>query len=307
MAPTVSHKASKAEAPWRFAASTAVDRAVDRVVSAYLVGRAIPHRRVEEHGRILLEVEGAQLLIGSAKGIDAVEPLHLGHALVTAAIDDARRASSDVPAIRVDVAHASAGLRELRGRRGRLVVAKVGYAGFEPVDRLIILVMLAATASETLAAGLARELFDLPMTTGSSAPDPAVADERIEDALDEALFLDQEQVEQGERARFDAALARLERSVDDRVLILRRRLAAVTEMANNATAERDRALSVDAREAAERALKRLDAEAGELHMALAVLEQRSEEAYRSRRDALTRRRTLAPAVQRLIDVELELA
>ena len=110
----------------------------------------------------------------------------------------------------------------MRGPRGRLVIAKVGYAGFEPVDRLIV---LAATERQPLDPTLARELVYLPMEAGTSARDSAVRDELIEDALDEAVFLDQEEVEAGERTRFDAALARLERSVEDRMLILRRRLA----------------------------------------------------------------------------------
>ena len=72
-------------------------------------------------------------------------------------------------------------------------------------------------------------------------------------------------------------------------------------------AERDRALSVDAREAAERALRRIEAEGSELEMAVVDLEQRTEEAYRTRRDSLTLRRTPAPSVERLVDVEFELS
>jgi hypothetical protein len=132
-------------------------------------------------------------------------------------------------------------------------------------------------------------------------------DSIIEDALDEAIFLSQEEVEAGERARFDAALARLERSVEDRMLILRRRLTELENRKRSALAERDRALSVDAREAAERSLRRLDAEGSELQMTLADLGQRTEEAYRTRRDSLTLRRTSAPSVERLVDVGFELS
>ena len=77
-----------------------VDRAVDSVVTAYFEARGIPHRRVEKDGRVLLEVDGTRFVIGSARGIDGVEPLHLGHSVVTAAVDDARRASSGLTAIR---------------------------------------------------------------------------------------------------------------------------------------------------------------------------------------------------------------
>src|SRR5262249_5865566 len=46
-----------------------IDRAVDRVVTAYLTTRNIQHRRTEGDGRILLEVDGKRFVIGSAKGL----------------------------------------------------------------------------------------------------------------------------------------------------------------------------------------------------------------------------------------------
>ncbi|HXF35445.1 MAG TPA: hypothetical protein VN603_12815, partial [Candidatus Acidoferrales bacterium] len=92
----------------------------------------------------------------------------------------------------------------------------------------------------------------LPMTSFEGAM--AVSNELMADGLEEAVFLDQEAVETAERARFDAVLGRLERSVEDRVLILRRRLTELAKRSRNALAERDRSLSVDARENAERTL-----------------------------------------------------
>jgi hypothetical protein len=273
------------------------------VVTAYLEVRGIPHRREERDGRILLDVDGKRFVIGSVKGIEGVEPLHLGHHLVADAVEDARRTSAGVKAIRIHAVDASPRLREMRGRRGKLVLVKVGYVGFEAVDRLII---LAASDRHLMDPELARELMNLPMEAAPSEVASGIPDELIDDALDEAVFLDQEEVESGERARFDAALARLERSVEDRMLILRRRLNELEERKRSALAERDRALSVDARELAERNLRRLDTEGSELEMTLADLEQRTEEAYRTRRDSLTLRRTPAPSVDRLVDVEFEL-
>ena len=212
-----------------------VDRAVNRVVSAYLEARAIPHRRSEKDGRVLLDVDGTRLLIGSAKGLEGAEPLHLGHSLVATAVEDARRASAEVKGILVTPTNASRRVRELHGRRGRLVIAKVGYAGFEPIDRLIV---LAASDRRMLDPELARELVTLPMEAAPSDIPNDIPDELIEDSLDEAVFLDQEEVEAGERARFDAALARLERSVEDRVLILRRRLNELEKRKRSALEER---------------------------------------------------------------------
>jgi hypothetical protein len=281
-----------------------VDRAVDRVVTAYLEACGIPHQRREQDGRILLEFRGTKFVIGSAKGLEGIEPLHLGHSIVAEAINDARRASTGAKAIRINVARATPRLRELRGRRGRLVIAKVAYAGFEPVDRLIV---LSAVDGRPLDSVLARELVNLPMEFVSANIDPNFPDEMMEDALEEAVFLDQEEVEAGELVRFRAALDRLERSVEDRMLILRRRQAEIDRRQKSAVAERDRALSVDARETAERALKKLDAEGSELELALADLQQRTEGAYRTRRDLLTQRRMPAPAVEPIVDVGFELS
>ncbi|HZL16475.1 MAG TPA: SNF2-related protein [Polyangia bacterium] len=281
-----------------------VDRAVERVVSAYLEARSIPHHRSEKDGRILLDVDGARLVIGSAKGFEGAEPLHLGHSLVGEAIEDARRVSAEVKGILVIPTNASRRVRELHGRRGRLVIAKVAYAGFEPVDRLIV---LAASERRMLDSELARELVTLPMESTPSDIPADTPDELIEDAIDEAVFLDQEEVEAGERTRFDAALARLERSVEDRMLILRRRLSELEQRKGNALAERNRALSVEAREGAERTLGKLEEEGSELEMALVEMEQRTEEAYRTRRESLTLRRAPAPSVERLVDVKFEIS
>jgi hypothetical protein len=156
-----------------------IDRAVDRVITAYLEARGIPHRRSERDGRILLDVDGTRFVIGSAKGIEAVEPLHLGHSLVADAIDDARRTSAGVKSIRINAARASARLREMRGRRGRLVLAKVGYAGFEPVERLII---LAAADRHMIGSELARELIALPMEAAPSEVASGIPDELLSPA-----------------------------------------------------------------------------------------------------------------------------
>jgi superfamily II DNA or RNA helicase len=280
-----------------------VDRAVDHVVSAYLEARAIPHGRSTTDGRILLDVEGERFVIGSAKGIDGAKPLHLGHSLVARSIEDARRASAEVKTVQIDATQASAELRELRGRRGRLVIAKVAYAGFEPVDRLIV---LAVCDGVTLDMNLARALVKLPMEAATDFSSD-VPDELIEDALEEAVFLDQEAVEASERAKFEAALARLERSVEDRVLILRRRITELEKRQASAATERDRALSVEARERAQRTLADLEDAATELDVALVEMEQRTEEMYRTRRDLLTSRRTHGPSVERLVDVRFEIS
>jgi len=167
--------------------------------------------------------------------------------------------------------------------------------------------VLATANRRVLDRELARELIALPMKASATGTRADTPDELIDDALDEAVFLDQEEVEAGERARFEAALARLERSVEDRMLILRRRLMDHDKRLHNTLAERDRALSVDTRERAEGTLKTLEAEGSELEMALVELEQRTDEAYRTRRESLTLRRMPAPTVERVVDVGFDIS
>jgi helicase-like protein/SNF2 domain-containing protein len=281
-----------------------VDRAVDRIISAYVDARGIPYRRQVVNGRILLELDGRRFVIGSAKGIDGAEPLHLGHPVLVEAIEDARLASAEVKGVSIQSTGAAPHFAEIRGRQGRLVIAKVGYAGFEPVERLLV---LAAVERRMLDADVARELLALPMETVPWRIGSATPDELIDDALDEAVFLDQEDVESGERERFDAALARLERSVEDRMLISRRRISELEKRRLGALAERDRALSAEVREGAERALKRVEGEISEVELTLVGMEQRTEEEYRTRRESLTQRRTQAPSIERLVDVGFEIS
>jgi adenine-specific DNA-methyltransferase len=282
------------------ASLAAVDHAVDRVVGSYLETTQKPFRRVDSDGRILLDVDDQHFVIGSARDLHGVQPLHLGHPLLAEAVADARRATTDIRAVEVDTGRASPEVRRLRGKKGRLVLAKVGYAGFETAERLIV---LAATPDGPLEVSAAREMLALPMQS-QQASAATVSDELMADLLEEAVFLDQEEIEAAERSAFSAALARLERSVEDRALILRRRRAEIDSRMRNARAERDKALSVDAREQAERLLKRLEGEANEVELGLTELDQRTDDAYRLRRDNLTLRHAVAPQVERLVDVEL---
>jgi hypothetical protein len=180
----------------------------------------------------------------------------------------------------------------------------VAYTGFETVDRLIL---LAVTDRGVLDPKLTRELLGLPMVTLPSVHGAGIHDERIIDVVDEAVFLDQEEIESVERVRFDAALARLERSVEDRILIRRRRLSELDRRKRDATAERDRALSVETREAAERKLISLETESSKLVSELEQLQQRTEETYRKRRESLMQRRSPAPLVERIVDVGFEIS
>ena len=72
------------------------------------------------------------------------------------------------------------------------------------------LLAIAAIDGKVLKPELAREIITQPMEVVPRSAS-GVPDTLMDDALDEAVFIDQEEVEAQERAQFDTALARLER------------------------------------------------------------------------------------------------
>jgi hypothetical protein len=54
-------------------------------------------------------------------------------------------------------------------------------------------------------------------------------------------------------------------------------------------------------------LRKLDAEGEEVELALVDLEHRTDEAYRTRRESLTRKRSPPPSIERIVDVGFELS
>ena len=51
----------------------------------------------------------------------------------------------------------------------------------------------------------------------------------LDDAVDEAVFVDQRQVEEGEQKHFEQAIGQLERFVEDKILVCRRERASIAE------------------------------------------------------------------------------
>ena len=82
--------------------------------------------------------QGGTAAIGEARDLADADPLHLGHPLVQAAVAEARDATAN--GLRVVWALDNSAPRELvdhKGKRGRLVLVKIRYDGFERVDRLV--------------------------------------------------------------------------------------------------------------------------------------------------------------------------
>ncbi len=99
------------------------------------------------------------------------------------------------------------------------------YAGFEPVHRVIAAAVVDGVPIEPT---LAAEICRLRAVDGP-AIEAIVDPPWLDDAVDEAVFVDQRQVEKREQEHFDQAIGQLERFVEDKVLVSRRERARIAE------------------------------------------------------------------------------
>jgi len=295
------------------------DRDVLRLVTGYLRAIDASFDLREEKERVVLDVrpcprlppavaEGGRFAVGSARGRDDADPLHVGHPLVQGAVAEARAATA-APAravLRLGPG-ASGALHARRGRRGRLAVAKVAYDGLEPVERLLVVALLEGEGAP-LPPEQARALLDLVATDAPAFSPPVGVDAAaLDEAISEAVFLDQAEVEPVEHERFEQALAQVERSIDDRARVLERRRDALDRRLDAARERRDAALGADARDAGTREVARIEQDLDELEAQIDRLQARDDEKYRALRDDLHRRRYAPPRVARIVEAEFELS
>ena len=129
----------------------------------------------------------------------------------------------------------------------------------------------------------------------------------LEDALDEAVFIDQRETEQREQAHFEQAIGQLERFVDDKVLVCRRERASVAEKLGSARERRDTVVGFSARERVQEEIARLESREAVLERRIGALESREDEVYRKWRNDYYERRYQAPTVTRLFQVTFRIA
>lgn len=282
-----------------------LDARLDVLLRDYLEAVGANFERTEDGGRVRYRIapgealppelrDGAEVTVG---GGDEGEPLHLAHPLVTAALEETRRATARCRAIRL--------LGPTSAERGRLLLLRFRYDGLEPVERIHVLAFaLQGSELRPLAPEAGRALLDLEMEDVPAPKEPLPdAKAVVADAVEELLFREQASIDAGERERFDRHLDRLERFVADRVLVLERERAALQARLEAATEERDRAMSADARRRAEDR-RRLAAEHLEtVDARLDALRRRADETYEEQRSRLYARSFTAPKVDVLVDVE----
>lgn len=289
------------------------DRAVEQVLRDYLDVLGVTYRLDAFDGGSQLVVgpsgalpdnlqQGLTVALGNSAGRKDAEPVHLKHPLVLAAVADARARATQLSTIRlvVDLADDDE-LRLHVGRRGRLVVVRVRYHGFEPAEQVLPLFVLpdAGALEPQDAARL------LAASTFAEGPEPtaSVSDEEIADPIEEALFADDAQVSIEEEAQYTRAMRQLERFVEDRIMVLQRQRTDASKRLRNAQAVLDAAVGAAQRTKAEEAVARHGVAAEDVEAKIAKLRARDDDAYERWRTSAQTRRYEPPSSETLLDVE----
>jgi len=294
-----------------------LDGEMERLVAGFLSALGIPYRRISDDGHVRFEFQGSPLLpagfeaggtvaVGRAQHAEDADPLHPGHPLVQAAVQEAREASQQRFRVSWNAGQgAPPQLAASKGRRGRLVLSRVRYDGFERVDRLLVTALFEDDATP-LDAECARWLLEQPPRDNPSSDPLMELDADLDAAVEEMVFLDQAEVSAHEQQLFDRSLEQIERSIEDQLLVLRRRLGAECESLSAAEDRRDAALGSDARDSAEKRIRAIRKNVEELEGEIQRLERRDDANYGQWRDRAHERRYRPPEVVRILDVEFVL-
>lgn len=290
----------------------AFDRDLEHVVTGYLeaVGAKYQREVVEKGARLRVDAsaalpqdlrEGFVAHLGDSRGVTDVEPLHLGHPLVRAAIDEARRATAGHVTVR---SLAPAGMAV--GARGRLRLVKVRYVGYEVLEELVPVAVLegetAPLLSEQAAAVLAAESRD----ADAKELLVRVSDEDLDDAVEATLFMNEAAVAAREQQRFSRAVQQIETSMEDRALLLERRRVDAIARLEDAESKRNAAVGADARTKAEKTFERCEATLEKIESELGRLRRREDDDYARWIERANARRSRPPEVETLVDVRFEL-
>jgi hypothetical protein len=283
-----------------------LDKDIADLVDGYLGVRAIKYRRSDGAGRAVFDIasdavlpievgKGRRFATGDARGLTNAESLNLGHPLVRAAISHAQAWAGDGSVTLHLPAGSSPELLALAGKAGVMRVVMVHYAGFEPVQRLIAAAVIDGAPIDPL---LAAQLMRLKATE-EQTPNAPVDTQWLPDAVEEAVFVDQRQVEEGEQKHFEQAIGQLERFVEDKILVCRRERVGIAEKLRAARKRRDEIVGSSARERVEAEIIRLATKDESLDRHIRALESREDEVYRKWRDEYHELRYRTPTVLRL--------
>ena len=246
------------------------------------------------------------MVAGRGNEADGFDSLHPGHPLVQAAIEEARAATEQRFRVtwKLDRS-APEELRVCKGKPGRLVLSRVRYDGFERTDRLIPTVLMEGSDSP-LGLECGRWLLDKPPRRGTESTPPAPGESVMDDAIEEMVFRDQAEVSAREQELFDRSIEQIERSVEDQLVLTRRRLSIQQKSLDTAEDRRADAKGAADREDAERRIRAVQNQIDELEAEIQRLENRNDAEYARWRDRAHQRRYRLPEVIRILDVEFVL-
>ena len=290
-----------------------LDRDLADLVDGYLKARRVGFQRFNEAGRVLFDIapgaalpvevgDGQRFATGDARGLTDAESLNLVHPLVRAAIDQARTWSGGGWLTLQLSPDSPPELAALVGKTGVICVVLVDYVGFEPVQRLVAGAVIGGAPIDP---ALAAQLLRLQATDRAPLKVEVEA-QWLDDAVDEAVFVDQRQVEEGEQKHFEQAIGQLERFVEDKILVCRRERASIAEELRATRARRDEIVGSSARERVEAEILRLATIDESLERRIGALESREDEVYRKWRDEYHELRYRAPKVTRLFQAVFEI-
>jgi hypothetical protein len=171
------------------------------------------------------------------------------------------------------------------------------------VQRLVAAAVVDGTPIDP---SLAAKIIRLRATDGPEFQVP-VEEQCLDDAIDEAVFVDQRQVEEGEQKHFEEAIGQLERFVEDKILVCRRERASIADKLRAARARRDEIVGSSARDRIEAEIVRLATKEESLERRIGALESREVEVYRKWRDDYHELRYRAPTVTRLFQTAFRIA
>jgi hypothetical protein len=289
-----------------------LDRDLANLVDSYLATRGVAYGRSEKAGQVLFDLApdafladigvGRRFATGDPRFLTDAEALNLVHPLVRAAIADAR----NWPGGSVELLLAPDGSSELAalaGSVGLIRVVLVDYTGFEPVQRLVAAAVINGSPIDP---SLADKVARLRAVDGR-VPKVAIDQESLNDAVDEAVFVDQRDVEKSEQKHFEQAVGQLERFVQDKVLVFRRERASIGEKLRYARERRDEVVGASARDRIEAEISRLATRDENLEHRLNALESREDEVYKKWRDKYHNLRYQPPTVTLLFEATFRIS
>ena len=291
-----------------------LDRDIAALVDGYLTAREVEYERSDAAGRAVFDValsaalpvgigDGRRFATGDARTLTDAEPLNLVHPLVRAAVASARSWTGGGPVVLQLPQSASPDLAALAGKAGLICLVLVDYSGFEPVQSLVAAaVVVGKPIDPSLAGEIARfQATDCP------ALQVAVDAQALDDAVDEAVFVDQRNIEKDEQKHFQQALGQLERFVEDKVLVCRRERTSIAEKLRSARVRRDEIVGSSARDRIEEEILRLATRDESLERRIHALESREDEVYRKWHEEYRALRYRAPTVTRLFQAAFQIA